>query len=94
MIVIPAAAVAERRVADHFRKAGATGPATAISFEPTRMARARALDRLKHDNIVLPASGGWYLDERAWSERRNARRKRVAVIVGIAAVVTGVIAAF
>ncbi len=93
-MVIPAAAVAERRVADHFRKAGATSPAAAIAFEPTRMVRARALGRLKHASVVLPAAGGWYLDEQVWSERRNARRKRAAIVAGIAAIVAGVIAVF
>ncbi len=92
-MVIPAAAIAERRVADHFRKAEATAPSTAIRYEPTRRIRARALSRLKDAGVVRSATEGWYLDADAWSQRRAARRKRAAVVVGIAAVVGAVLAA-
>lgn len=93
MVVIPAAVIAEKRVARHFQKEGAVVSGRAISYEPDWPVRARALRRLQAADIVKSAPGGLYLDEEAWEERRNNRRKRAGLVFGVAAVVAGLFAA-
>ena len=93
MVVVPVAVIAEKRVARHFQSEGAVVSGRAISYEPDWPVRARALRRLKSAEVVKSAPGGFYLDEDAWEDRRNNRRKRAGVIFGVAAVVAGLFAA-
>ncbi len=92
-MVVPARAIAERRVAEHFLSHDAVRPDSAIEYEPGRLVRARAFERLKdHDVIRGGANGRWYLDTPAWADRHQGRRKRV-VAVALGAIIVGVIAA-
>ena len=84
-MAVPARAIAERRIAEHFLNADAVRADSAIEFEPTRLVRARAFERLKNNDVVRGAQNGrWYLNAPAWTERYRGRRKRaVAVMVGV-----------
>jgi hypothetical protein len=91
-MAVPARAIAERRVAEHFLERDAVRPDSAIEYETARPVRARALTRLKDRQIIRPGQGNrWYLDAPAWMERRAERRKRV-VVLAAAGLVIGAIA--
>lgn len=90
-MAVPARAIAERRVAEHFLEQDAVRPDSAIDYQPTRAVRARAFERLKDNGVLRGGQNGrWYLDTPAWTERHRARRKRV-VAAALGAVVIGAI---
>ena len=91
-MAVPARAIAERRVAEHFLRENAVRPDGAIDYAPERLVRARAFERLKDLGVLREGQGGlFYLDAPAWIERRDQRRKRIAVIAA-AAVAIGTLA--
>ncbi len=91
MAVPPVRPVAERKVAAHFRNAGALSMADAIPYTPTRPSLVRAFERLKGADVLLTdGRGKWWLDEARWQGRRSDRRTRAVVAllaVGVAAAV-------
>ena len=92
-MVIPARAIAERRIAEYFLAQNAVRPDSAIEYDPGRLVRERAFERLKNSDVIRGGQNGrWYLDTPAWSERHQGRRKRV-LAVAFGAVIAGVIAA-
>ncbi|WP_150124950.1 hypothetical protein [Tsuneonella mangrovi] len=90
---VPAGAIAERRVVEQFIAADALRPSDAIEFKSIFSRRLRAFERLKQGGVIKSATGGWYLDEDAWTERRSKRRKRAALLVGAGLVVGAVLSA-
>lgn len=77
-VVVPIAAIAERKVATHFIDAGATSMADAIPYSSSHPARRRAFERLKGADILRTnGQGKWWLDEERWGDRRGNRRTRV-----------------
>ncbi|WP_126174842.1 hypothetical protein [Tsuneonella rigui] len=90
-MAVPARAIAERRVAEHFLREDAVRPDGAIDYAPERLVRARAFERLKDLGVLREGQGGrYYLDAPAWIERRDERRKRIAVIAAVAVAVGAV----
>lgn len=90
---VPARAIAERRVAEHFLREDAVRPDSAIDYEPGRLVRVRAVARLKDLGVLRPGQGGrYYLDAPAWIERRDERRKRIAVIAALGVVAGAIVA--
>ncbi|MGN6500734.1 MAG: hypothetical protein ACTHKM_11380 [Tsuneonella sp.] len=93
MMAVPARAIAERRVAEHFLRENAVRPDSAIDYEPGRLVRARAFARLKDLGVLRAGQGGrFYLDAPAWLERRDERRKRIAVIAALGVVAGAIVA--
>ena len=91
-MAVPARAIAERRVAEHFLRENAVRADGAIDYAPERLVRARAFERLKNLGVLREGQGGrFFLDAPAWIERRDQRRKRIAVIAA-AAVAIGALA--
>lgn len=90
MIVIPAKAIAEKRVAGHFIAEGATSPEHAIAVVSLRWPRARALARLRDLGIVHGPEGALWLDLDAWQDRRGTRRKRALALLALGAVSAGI----
>lgn len=77
---VPARAIAERRIAEHFLSQDAVRADSAIEYAPARPNRARAFERLQREQVLRPgASGRWYLDAPTWTERYRERRKRAAI---------------
>lgn len=90
-MAVPARAIAERRVAEHFLRENAVRSDSAIDYAPGPLARARAFERLKGLGVLREGQGGrFYLDAPAWIERRDERRKRIAVIAAVAVAVGAV----
>jgi len=91
-MAVPARAIAERRIAEHFMAENAVRADGAIEYEPTRLIRARAFERLKDKGVLHGAPGGrWYLDVPAWTERHAGRRKRIVGLM-LGGVVVGALA--
>ena len=91
-MAVPARAIAERKIAEHFLSENAVRPDSAIEYEPTRFVRIRAFERLKDNGVLRGGQNGrWYLDTPAWTERHRGRRKRV-VAIALGAVIVGAIA--
>jgi hypothetical protein len=92
-MAVPARAIAERRIAEHFMASNAVRSDSAIDYEPTRFVRERAFERLKDKGIIQGAPGGrWYLDVPAWTERHSGRRKRIVGLM-LGGVIVGALAA-
>ncbi len=90
---VPARAIAERRIAEHFMSENAVRADSAVEYEPTRLVRARAFERLKDKGVVRsPGNGRWYLDAPSWTERSTGRRKRILSVL-LGGVVVGALAA-
>jgi hypothetical protein len=86
MAVPPVRLIAERKVAEHFLRHGATCAADAIPYEPERNTRARAFDRLKGRDVLRPSGRDrWYLDEARWADLRSSRRRRAAGLIAVGA---------
>ncbi len=92
MVGVPARAIAERRVAEHFLTAGATAPDCAIAYAPERWARVRALARLRDLAVIHGEDGALWLDETAWHDRKGARRKHALALLALGAVSAGIAA--
>jgi len=92
-MAVPARAIAERRIAEHFLAEDAVRPNSAIEYDPGRPVRARAFERLKDNGVLRGGQNGrWYLDTPAWTERHRSRRTRV-VGLALGAVIVGAIIA-
>lgn len=85
--VLPAAAArAEREIVDHLRRAGATAPAAAVPLpELHRPLSRRRLQQLLDAGVVVPADGGYWLDEALWGSYRSDRRVAVGAFAFAAA---------
>lgn len=84
---VAAAVVARlrRRIADHFRNAGATGPATAVAFVPAGKMEARLFARMVAFGAVKAGEGDtWWLDEAKFSDFRKESLAKVLGILAIA----------
>lgn len=93
MAVPPVRPLAERRVVQHFRDAGAVSMADAIAFAPATPSRQRAFDRLKGAEVLrTDGQGRWWLEEDRWQDRRSDRRTRV-VLTMLAVAAAGAFAA-
>ena len=79
----------EKDLIEHFRRAGATSPQTAQS-PATLGVEENFIWRQLVDAAVIRtgASGAYYFDELSW-EAIGRRRRRVAIVVGLAALVVG-----
>lgn len=92
-MVVPARAIAERRIAEHFLSENAVRADSAIEYVPARPIPARALHRLKDKGVVRSTRNGrWFLDAPSWTERQSARRTRIFGLM-LAGVVVGALAA-
>jgi hypothetical protein len=90
-MAVPARAIAERRIAEHFLEQDAVRHDSAIEYETARPVRARAFERLKDCRVIRQGQGNrWYLDAPAWIARRGERRKRVLVLA-VAGVAIGAV---
>jgi hypothetical protein len=82
----------EKDLVEHFRNAGATSPQTAQSPDALGVDFNNLVWRMLAKDAVIRegAVGGdaYYLDEPSW-EALGRRRRRVAVIVGIAVIALG-----
>jgi hypothetical protein len=91
--VPPVRPIAERKIAQHFRDAGAVSMADAIAYTPARPGRQRAFERLKGADVLrTDGQGKWWLDEDRWEGRRSDRRTRV-VLAMLAVAAAGAFAA-
>jgi hypothetical protein len=77
----------EQDLVEHFRRAAATNPQAAQSSGALGVEEGNFVwRRLVADAVIRPgAAGTYYLDEPSW-EALGRRRRRVAVIIGGAAV--------
>jgi hypothetical protein len=77
----------EQDLVEHFRRAGATSPQAAQSSGALGVEEGNFVwRRLVAGAVIRPgAAGTYYLDEPSW-EALGRRRRRVAVIIGGAAV--------
>jgi hypothetical protein len=77
----------EKDLVEHFRRAAATNPQAAQSSGALGVEEGNFVwRRLVADAVIRPgAAGTYYLDEPSW-EALGRRRRRVAVIIGGAAV--------
>ena len=77
----------EKDLVEHFRRAGATSPQTAQSFDALGV-EENMVWRLLADGAVIRSTpdGAYYLDEASW-EALGRRRRRIAIIVLAAAIV-------
>lgn len=92
-MAVPARAIAERRIAEHFMSENAVRADSAIEYEPTRLVRARAFARLQDKGVIRSAGNGrWYLDAPSWTERHAGRRKRIMGLM-LGGVIVGALAA-
>ena len=98
--VVAAAAAAHRRglshVLDAFRLAGATAPDRARCVDDILAGFETHVDELMRAGVLVrgPRSDAWYLDEGAyvtWRDGRPGQRRRVALAVGFALLVAGVL---
>lgn len=91
MALPPMRPLAERRLAQHFRAAGAVSMADAIAYAPRGADEARAFARLKGADVLrTDGQGRWWLDETRWGARRSDRRTRAVaalLAVGVAAAI-------
>ena len=79
----------EKDLVEHFRRAGATSPQAAQSPGALGVEDNFVWRRLVHSAVIRTgAAGTYYLDEPAW-EAMGRRRRRLAFIVAVAAVVFG-----
>ena len=93
MANVPVRPLAERKVAAHFRNAGAVSMADAIPYAPATPSRRRAFERLKGADVLrTDGQGKWWLDEENWQDRRSDRRTRV-VLAMLAVAAAGAFAA-
>ena len=87
-----AAAVVIRREKDlveHFRRAGATSPQAAQSPGALGVDQDFIWRRLVDGAVIrTEANGAYYLDEASW-EAMGRRRRRLAIVVAVAALVLG-----
>jgi hypothetical protein len=89
----PVRPIAERKVAAHFRNAGALSMADAIAYDPARPSLVRAFARLKGADVLkTDGQGRWWLDEARWRSHRSDRRTRV-VLTMLAVAAAGAFAA-
>ena len=76
----PVRPIAERKVAAHFRNAGALSMADAIAYDPARPSLERAFARMKGADVLkTDGQGRWWLDEARWRSHRSDRRTRVVL---------------
>jgi hypothetical protein len=76
----------EKDLVEHFRRAAATNPQAAQSSAALGVEENLVWRRLVSSAVIRPgAAGTYYLDEPSW-EALGRRRRRVAVIIGGAAV--------
>jgi hypothetical protein len=82
----------EKDLVEHFRRAGATTPQTAQSPDALGVEDDNFIWRTLVKSAVIRAgtSGDYYLDEPSW-EAMGRRRRRLAVIMVVAAVALGVL---
>jgi hypothetical protein len=87
---IAAAAVrARKRVLGAFRDAGATTPERAIGFTPQRRLERKYFESLVAFGALVPGRGGTHwLDEPEAARHTALRRKRAAIMVASAVLVT------
>lgn len=80
----------ERDLVEHFRTAGATSPQTAQSPGTLGVEDDNLIWRiLVKDAVIREGAGGtYYLDEPSW-EAMGRRRRRIAVVVGVAVIALG-----
>jgi hypothetical protein len=71
----------EQEVVDDFRAAGATSPATALSYAAIGLSDTFAVERLRNRAVIREAAPStYYLDEEVWTAVRRTRR-RIATLV-------------
>jgi hypothetical protein len=76
----------EQEVVDDFRRAGATSPATAQSYDAIGLGDSLAIKRLHNRAVIREAEAGrWYLDEEVWEAVRRTRRRMAMVVLSIVA---------
>jgi hypothetical protein len=93
MAIPPVRPIAERKVAAHFRNAGALSMADAVPYAPTRPSLERAFARLRGADVLrTDGQGRWWLDEANWRSHRSDRRTRV-VLTMLAVAAAGAFAA-
>ena len=82
----------EKDLVEPFRRARATNPQAAQSSDALGVEEGNFIWRRLVDSAVIRpgAAGAYYLDEPSW-EALGRRRRRVAVIVGVAAVALGLL---
>jgi hypothetical protein len=83
----------ERHVVQHFREAGATSPARALSLDDLHERHGLGLRRLRKRAVIREAQPGrFYLDEEVWHALGRSRR-RVSLAV-LALIVLLIVAVF
>src|SRR5829696_2500167 len=88
--VVAIAASARRRrmmeIVDAFRLADATAPDRAQPVERLGLVPSREFDALAADGVLVAGRqpGSWYLSESGYVARRDARRARPVLLIGIA----------
>jgi hypothetical protein len=84
----------ERDLVEHFRTAGATSPQTAQSPGALGVDSNNLVWRILVNDAVIRegamGGGAYYLDEPSW-EALGRRRRRVALVVGVAAIALALI---
>ncbi len=95
-VPIPAAMIsARRRVVDHFGRAGATAPDSAVAYIPTRRIDRNALAYLQRHGVVSLADGGRYwLDETKAAELERSTKAFMAIAIGGAVAAVAAVMAF
>jgi hypothetical protein len=95
--VVAAAAAAHKRrlqvVIDAFRLADATAPDRAQSLDALGVVQNAEVDELTRDGVLVPGpdSDTWYLSERAYIDRREARSQRARGMMAILLVVVAIL---
>jgi hypothetical protein len=85
--VIVLARKAERRIAETLRQHGATRADAAIDLSPPRLRDRNALKRLLRTGSVHQTGDRYWLDERAWEDRREGRRVRAVIALILVALI-------
>ncbi|MGI8510255.1 MAG: hypothetical protein ACR2MQ_13110 [Gemmatimonadaceae bacterium] len=84
----------ERDIVDELRYAGALSPSTAHSIQELGIDEDIGFRRLRSHEAVREATPGhYYLDEGVWAAVRRTRRRLILVILAVALIVMGGIAA-
>ena len=79
----------ERHIVDRFRDVGVTSPASARRLDDVGVGEGLALRRLRRHEAIREASPGmFYLDEPVWNAVRNTRRRMLAVLLVIVALIS------
>jgi hypothetical protein len=83
----------ERELIEHFRRAGATSPQTALTPSALGVEQRFAWERLVDGAVIRNATNDtFYLDEPSW-EALGRRRRTLAVAITIGMIAVAVVAA-